>query len=88
MELKALLDEISAIEFDLKRITNVLYRKEHYGLGLVISVSSHLNENAPANEDFLHQALKNEELRLGERLAKLRDAEGIAKKLLAGLLTD
>lgn len=77
MELEKLLNEIRDIKNDIERIERVIYLKAN---GLCISVINEPRFNAPADKEFLIDALNSKKIELTERLKKLNEAKKILKK--------
>ncbi|KER01091.1 hypothetical protein GPY51_10895 [Photorhabdus laumondii subsp. laumondii] len=83
MELEKLLNEIRDIKNDIKRIEQVIPYKANE---LCISVLGNLCVNAPADKEFLIDALNSKKIELTERLNKLNEAKQMSEKIISGLI--
>lgn len=86
MELKKLLEEISALEFEIRSTDALLGQVDQYGLKLCVVVSNNTQYRGIADQEFLIDALKSKRSEMHERLVKLIEAVGVVEKVIDGLV--
>lgn len=86
MELKKLLEEISALEFEIRSTDALLGQVNQYGLKLCVVVSNNTQYRGIADQEFLIDALKSKRSEMHERLVKLIEAVGVVEKVIDGLV--
>lgn len=84
MELEKLLSEIRDTKDDIERIEYVIGHKRD-GRELCISARNTKHE-APADNEFLIDALNSKKIELTDRLNKLNEAKQISEKIISGLI--
>ncbi|MEQ2017023.1 hypothetical protein ABLB90_10645 [Photorhabdus bodei] len=85
MELNKLLEEIRIAERDIGKIESVISHKVD-GKKLCVSVSDERYGEAPADNEFLIDALNSKKIELTERLNKLNEAKQMSEKIISGLI--
>jgi len=87
MEIKKLLEEISAIEYRIEQATNLINLDERGSFTWVVSASNNSSVKAFADNEFLIEAVKSARHAEILRLEKLKEAVRVVEKVIDGIVS-